>query len=248
MATPRAPTTDESATTTADEPAVAAAGDALSESIAASPLSPDAADAQETTADGTASGVAAAATDAVVGGDTPQLSKRAQKRLLKQQSQVEKRKAEKQAKKEAKRAKREQAQAEWEAMPAEEQARVRAEAHARGEREQRRQAALREKEAKAAAAAALSADGADGSAPLEAGYSSCTPPCARKDTKSAVIAALVSLVFTRCSEHTAQCRIPEEGYTSLGESRGISPNLHVGGVHVAWQAVRHRAEPRPPPP
>ena len=223
MATPRAPTTDESATTTADEPAVAAAGDALSESIAASPLSPDAADAQETTADGTASGVAAAAMDAVVGGDTPQLSKRAQKRLLKQQSQVEKRKAEKQAKKEAKRAKREQAQAEWEAMPAEEQARVRAEAHARGEREQRRQAALREKEAKAAAAAALSADGADGSAPLEAGYSSCTPTCARKDTKSAVIAALVSLVFTRCSEHTAQCRIPARGISgNLGESRGIS--------------------------
>ena len=223
MAT-REPTMDESATTTADEPAVAAVGDALSESIAASPLSPDH-NAQETTADGTASGVAAAATDAVVGGDAPQLSKRAQKRLLKQQSQVEKRKAEKQAKKEAKRAKREQAQAEWEAMPAEEQARVRAEAHARGEREQRRQAALREKEAKAAAAAALSADGADGSAPLEAGYSSCTPTSARKDTKSAVVAALVSLVFTRCSEHTAQCRIPEEGYTWLGESRGISGNL-----------------------
>ena len=35
---------------------------------------------------------------------------------------------------------------------------------------------------------------------------------------------------------------------NLGESRLISRNLHVGGVHVAWQAVRHRAEPRPPPP
>mmetsp|Transcript_33727 Transcript_33727/g.106045 ORF Transcript_33727/g.106045 Transcript_33727/m.106045 type:complete len:267 (+) Transcript_33727:26-826(+) len=155
MATTREPTTDESA------------GDALSENIAASSLSRAAGEnAQETAADGTVSGVADAATDAAVGGDAPPLSKRAQKRQLKQQSQVEKRRAEKQAKKEAKRAKREQAQAVWEAMPAEEKARVRAEAHARGEREQRRQAALREKEAKAAAAAALSADGADGRAPL----------------------------------------------------------------------------------